>query len=269
MSVRYMIAAFDETVTRLLLPPLLESIMHAYHDRPAMSIVLCEAGLRESIADIIQAYPFAAFGKFKTTTENMIGRKAQMWNELMRLFSGEQNVLMDMDMILVKPVDSYFTKSFDIGFTYKTHKDEGMKWPINTGLMLARKNEDVLSFFNKWCKDTNDALDNGLRKTPLIGGIWGAADQAALGNYLDVRTGYDLPILRDGVSFKGFPCDELNETRCVHVDPKLHVLHYKSKWHKILMDGEFRESRSEEACRGQYEIWKSFEKKANERMSNQ
>jgi len=174
--------------------------------------------------------------------DERIPLKLRSWRQACSYLDDEPaTVFLDCDMVLVTPIPSctFWGHRWDIGYTYKTHECEGLKWPINTGTILSQLPPALTNrFLVAWLMRTHRHLisDETLRKA--IEG-WGAADQAALGDMLGTRNraAYAGIIDRQGVRFKGFPCYKLNQTACEPITEENQIIHYKGSWHKILLDG--------------------------------
>jgi len=182
----------------------------------------------------------------------------------------EYLVFLDVDTLVVKKVDKYFDKYFgckDIGFTFKTHEDENLNWPINSGVILVRNNDCSLKFFRCWRDRTLEILRGNKKQRSNFTRLWGGEDQAALGDILGTRNrkSYSEGVVSNCILFQGFPCEELNETRCVPITEKTHIIHYKGWWHQVLVSGEFSSARPQKKCAEMYKFWKQTLEEWNKR----
>ena len=164
----------------------------------------------------------------------------------------------DVDTLVVRRIDKYFENfRLDIIYTYKTNEDENLKWPINSGVILVNNGRLALEFFEEWKCNTflilNSAEGVRLRQRHY----WGGEDQAAMGYFIgtDVKK-YSETICTHGILFKGVPCEELNETRCVPITRKTHIIHYKGKWRPVLAGkGWNKKWRPQNKCQDLFNLW--------------
>ena len=164
--------------------------------------------------------------------------------------------------MVLQPIDKFFDDDYDVGYTYKSEEDEGIKWLLNTGIILVNNRHKALDYFLRWKEQTIRILaDKKLNDAAVKG--WGAADQGALGIDLGIKKSDDCDkIIKVGETlFKGFTCKELNETRCVTITGNLHVIHYKGSWHNVLLNSAYRGSRSKEKCEVMFDLWQDYLKK--------
>lgn len=194
--------------------------------------------------------------------------KIRHWRLAFDLLSAENDghenlVFMDCDTAVYKNPIGYFDQIFDIGFTYKTHKDEGWHWPINSGVLLAKSTERTSLFFQNWQMITEGAVANKYAGNQLRN-QWGGEDQAALGAILGTR---DRNAYAKGAIYgnsmeqlQGFPCEELNETRCAPLkgNSKIHIIHYKGKWRNVIPNGTYTAGRPKVQCQEMFDFWKGL-----------
>jgi len=197
------------------------------------------------------------------------------WNEFIEKSNDQQIVFLDADMAIMKEISPFFKEIYDVGYTYydKQHgsaatTNSGNHTRINSGTILANGTENAKIFFEKWRNVTNSIISG--RKNKLVS-EWGSADQAALALLLDTDD-HSQPIVRDGVTLKGFPCHYLNETECRPITNDTHIIHYKAGWRPILPNGtwdnvlpQLKRVRNKELCEEQYQIWKDFYERWNKR----
>ena len=171
-------------------------------------------------------------------------------------------IFLDADMALVRNIQwDGSERSWDIGFTYKTHACEGLKWPLNTGIIISRlPSVATQRFLRHWLTRVNQKLYSlSLRKQAIS--LWGAADQAALGDILGtrLRSNYESIISYRGMRFHGFPCYILNQTICEPINEETQIIHYKGSWHPILLSGgDWSPGRPKEGCYEQYQLWLNY-----------
>ncbi len=196
--------------------------------------------------------------------------KTLLWRQGYSATSDEQIAFLDCDIVLRRPLDDFFRHGFDVAYTYKTHVDENLDWPLNTGVILARRGEGAGRFFDLWSRRTTEIMGDD-QAMSRAAGEWGAADQAALGEMLGTRRAEDYAATRtrEGITFVGFRCAELNETRCVPLMDSQHAIHYKGRWRPVLPDGRFTRWRPEDKCREQYDLWRRLYERWHKRRAEQ
>ncbi len=177
-----------------------------------------------------------------------------MWRQQLADIDATRFVMFNTDMLLVKPLDHYFDQPFDIGFTYKTHIDENLSLPINSGMVLVRKSDRTVRFFGIWTRTTMHILKAG-DNDPL----WGGGQQDAFGYILGTRRqqDYQAGFVRLGCRLQGFTCRELNDVRRFPVvDKRTHILHYKAGWRQVLPDGTWTKQIPEEKGQQAFDLWR-------------
>ncbi len=223
---------------------LLQSIWDLYQNTIEIA-VFYENLLDKDIKEISEKFPHIILKYKKIEVEFnkdiFASRKMNMWYELYIESDKKRNVFMDSDMLLVKKIDHFFDNTFDIGYTHKTDKQEGLSKPINTGLILINKSEKIDAFMKHWRDKTNELLNSD----DCWGGGWGAVDQHVLGEALGTKKIKKMNkiIIHNGIRFKGFPCKMLNNILSPSPkDPDLYVIHYKGSWRYVLTDGNWERS---------------------------
>jgi hypothetical protein len=185
-----------------------------------------------------------------------ISSKMLRWTEIVeKKLPGARNVLLDMDTIVLKDPSAFFSEPFDLLFTYKTFPDEGLKWPLNSGVVLF--GEDPVELFREW-RDQTMVLVNDTSLLNEAVKRWGGADQAALARVATFEHGrMEFPLQEvGGFMIKGVPCAMLNETRCVPITKDTHIVHYKGSWRNVLPHGKFYATRPKNKCLEMFNIWK-------------
>lgn len=191
-------------------------------------------------------------------------RKMEFWLEAIRnLECGTNVIFLDCDTLVVQNPKLFFNThdldfNFDFGFAYKNHQDENLHWPINTGVVFARVSEPVKKFFQLWAGETRRLLDHPELLDRRIN-LWGGEDQASLGMLLESRDPniLTLPRCLHGIIIRGYPCDMINECRCMPITSKLYIIHYKGKWRTVLPNGKWNVGRPKEKCLPMFDLWKS------------
>jgi hypothetical protein len=168
-----------------------------------------------------------------------ISSKVHSWCRAAEEYAGEADLCWaDVDTLVLRDVAPFLAKDgADVIFT-----DKPDRTALNTGVILAHGNVATVAFFRAWrdrtlaiCRDPElyaQANDYSLG--------YGAADQMALWqmlNYERGRTDYTIEAEGEYVHLRAEPCALLNETNSVPVTAEKHILHYKSGWQPILLQG--------------------------------
>jgi hypothetical protein len=168
-----------------------------------------------------------------------ISSKVHSWCRAAEEHAGERDLcLADVDTLVLRDVVPFLAKDgADVVFTHKPDRTA-----LNTGVILAHGNVATVAFFRVWrdrtlaiCRDPElyaQANDYSLG--------YGAADQMALWqmlNYERGRADYTIEVEGEYVHLRAEPCALLNETNSLPVTDDKHILHYKSGWQPILLQG--------------------------------
>jgi len=241
-------------------------------------LVLWQDVARREIAALRAAFPAARFieTSFPTGTDIMhaIPRKIHAWLRGAELaiehHPSRPVVFIDCDAMLIRPIDDLLAGDWDVMFTWK---DE--LYPINTGVMAARDASAAAHVFRTMLPRIERMVAHKDELATAVGSS-GAADQHALREIIGFCN-YDGtfsrsvavgPIQRE-IVFRGAPCRVLNETRCVPIGDFLRIVHYKTGWHPILLDGKpFTANRSKEACGEMFALWNDLESQAAEGVAS-
>jgi hypothetical protein len=249
------------------LVPHLYSVVRS-HPTSRGVVFWCDVPSHE-IALLERAFPGFEFHhanqSIEGSVEQRIPLKLRHWVSACELYPDSFLCLLDCDTILVKPIDRFFHRDFDVVFTWK---DE--RWPINTGVLLIKNRVSVRQFMREWLSQTEHivavprSLSNALECS-------GAADQHAfreLVGFGEYDRVFQRAIAGNDVVFRGAPCRVLNETNCVPITEETHVIHYKGGWHNIILKGApFTEHRPEVRCREMFEFWRQVDREANEALA--
>jgi len=241
---------------------LLQSIIDVYQEEASVIVYYASVNSK-SIEDIKNKAPFIFMREDKSLDYSAKDHdcrasfKTVGWCKIIEEQRWPENlVFLDADTLVVKKVDEYFKRA-DIGYTYKTHEDENLKWPINSGVVLAKNNDISLKFFKDWRDKTLEILKSSHKKRIRLRHNWGGEDQASMGNILKTRDRkqYAEIIANGNILFQGYPCEELNETRCTPITDKTHIIHYKGRWRFVISNRKYSQWRPIEKCQGMYELW--------------
>jgi len=266
------IYCYGEEYYKNYLTACLQSILDIYGSKINISIILSSISI-QSINYIKRKIPWVRIlNGIDISTGAHEDIAAQKINNgwipaLKTIKNGEKIIFLDADTILVKNIDNYFEKDYDIGYTY--YKDHFTPYGdtsftpkgynrINTGVLLVNKSEKVVEFLLEYAMLTNEFLRNG---SPFSK-EFGAYDQDALiwllcnGNLNNIshpQTRYKE------IKLFGFKCSELNECESVQLSKNTHIVHYKGGWRKIIPKGNWdsviNTPREEKNSRELYNIW--------------
>ena len=196
---------------------LLNSLVATYDGSPP-PILLYHSGLDASeLSELCRISPTIAGRESGRTIEGKDGTtraasKTHIWAQIVEeAEDGVQLALIDCDTVVIKPLERFFADDFDVAYTYKTHEEENLSQPLNTGVLLIKVTDATRRFMRDWARGTDELFGkSGIRRD------WGAEDQAALGTMLGTREqeAYARPIRAGGCTLLGYPCEYLNEVRC-------------------------------------------------------
>ena len=249
---------------------LLQSIIDTYQDEAC--VIVYYAGVDEKYIDEIrQKAPFVILRECKDldySNRDCIVKasfKTAGWCKIIEEQRWpEYLAFLDVDTLIVKRIDGYFKDLRpDIVYTYKTNEDENLRWPINSGVILVNNSNFILKFFKEWKNRTFNVLHLPENERLRHCHFWGGEDQAAMSGFLRTRDRelYSKTICYNGILLQGIPCEELNETRCVPITGKTHIIHYKGRWRPVLKGEGFTQHRPKEKCQVMFNLWKNTLKK--------
>ena len=126
--------------------------------------------------------------------------KLDRWQQLVAEASdGECLVLIDVDTMILRPLDSAWKHAFDLAYTVKP---AGARFPLNGGVVFVRVSDRVRTFMGQWAAVNDRMLQDG-----TLHQAWrrryGGINQAALGCVLETGSRTDLQLLP-------LPCAEWN-----------------------------------------------------------
>jgi hypothetical protein len=180
-----------------------------------------------------------------------IARKLHAWLAACDRFPDGPIAMLDCDAFLLRPLGPVMEGDWDVVYTWK---DE--PFPINTGVMLFRSSRIARVVLTEMVSRVERIIARQDQLNAALGSS-GAADQHALREIIG-WVNYDRDIVRtiDGqeIVFRGMPCRELNETNCRPITDDLRIIHYKTGWHPILLEGKpWTSNRPQDRCREMYE----------------
>lgn len=258
----FVTCAYGKKYGRFLLPHLY-SVVHNYPE--AKIIVLWNDLLERDVCLLKSAFKNTEFIKVDLSVngniDQVISFKTNFLARALALAGDGIVCFLDCDTLVYKRFDWLLKEKFDVVYTWKNEK-----FPLNTGVLVLRNSDKTKCFVQEWADRTNEII----RDKKLLAkacAVNGAADQQSLMDIL-ASTQFDKQIIREvhghSLLFKGINCEYLNEIRSTPITDKTHIIHYKSGWHPILLDGqEFTTQRPEESSRMLFDFWKVNLKFAN------
>ncbi len=179
-----------------------------------------------------------------------ISSKVHAWCRAAEEHAGEPELcLADVDTLVLRDVSHFLAKDdADVIFTHKPDRTA-----LNTGVLLAHGRPATAAFFRTWRDRTLKIIRDPelYRQANDYSLGYGAADQMALWKMLGYersRAEYSIECEGHGVRLRAEPCALLNETNSLPVTDDKHILHYKSGWQPILLQGRpFTRNRPREA----------------------
>jgi hypothetical protein len=226
------------------LPFLVTNLYSLRKHHPESMYVVAYGDISEEVIDPIRfAYPEAMFVrmdikiKMKENKSRLNNKLAFWWNAYQNKFA-DNVCFIDVDTLLVRPIPSrIFDQEFDIGVTYCDN--ENPKFPINTGVFLAKRTEETDILMKAWLRGTN-AFINVPKSFSAPFKKYGSGDQLALMLALKEPKRFHKITWHTVDSHKvrclWLPTTDYNNSYSTSVTRNIHILHYKSRWHSILLD---------------------------------
>jgi 2-polyprenyl-3-methyl-5-hydroxy-6-metoxy-1,4-benzoquinol methylase len=247
--------------------PFVAPHLHAIRQRypRAEGVVVWQSVPRAEIDLLTRAYPSWRFiesaDALSGDLHQRIPRKLHAWKRAAELHPDRPLAFLDCDTLLVRRLDEFFTGGWDIIYTWK---DE--LFPINTGVILASSGRAAAALFQTMV----DRVERIVREPRLLEtalGSSGAADQHALREIVGFCS-YDRYTVKTlhgrELVFRGVPCRYLNETNCRPISDDLCLIHYKTGWHPILLEGkDWTPNRPLDRCRDMYRFWNQTREASN------
>ncbi len=156
----------------------------------------------------------------------------------LHLASDEPICLLDVDMVVLRNIESYFVDDFDVGVT----DDPNRPTPLNAGLFLAKYSDATKLFFERWANDTMKIFDDPQKLTVSLARPYSGIEQMSLWeliNYSFLQPNVVNEIKADNqtIKIKKFPCQELNHIYNGEIVENTSVIHYKGVWNDFLLKG--------------------------------
>jgi hypothetical protein len=152
--------------------------------------------------------------------------KLRLWAEaIIDAPDGANVVLMDADMLIVRPLDAIWDHGFDLAYTLRL---PGGSWPFNGGLVAVRVSERTRAFMRAW-QALNDLFLTDKKAHEPFRAKYAGINQSAFGALLEQDT--------HGLKLEPLACAEWN---CVEwpatYSPNTRVIHYKGPLRRALID---------------------------------
>lgn len=192
---------------------------------------------------------------FESDITVRISSKVLLWSYAAEYYCGQNICIVDVDTLVIRNINKFFSEEFDVAFTYK---DE--QFPLNSGVLLAKGDKSTY-FFRKWRVNTVKIIQDPMlfAEANNMAGVFGGADQMSLYRMLGYnkeKVCYESEI--DGVKlfFKGYECKYLNETNSKKIEADTFIIHYKGGWQPILLEGHlFTKNRKKHDSMEMYKLY--------------
>lgn len=177
--------------------------------------------------------------------------KLQKWvEELEACDEGDEVILMDCDMLVLKDPSTAFKKDFDVAYTIRNHS----KFKINGGVIYVKVNKRSLDFFRLFLK-----INNLMYKNQTFHMEWkkeyAGMNQAAFGYLID-KDGF---IKSKNEMYKAklitLPCNEWNVCQAWGLlKDDMRVLHIKGR----IRNQIFSQSPCDDDLKPAVELWNQY-----------
>lgn len=140
---------------------------------------------------------------------------------------GAELLLLDVDTLILRPLDDVWTQRFDLAYTVRSHT-----FPFNLGVVFLRVSEPVRAFLRIW-RDENRRFFFDEKAHRPARQRYGGINQASFGHLLAAGA------LR-GLQLHTLPCLEWNceDTSWAKFDPRTtRILHVKSALRQAMYRG--------------------------------
>ncbi|MGD8522334.1 MAG: hypothetical protein PVF56_14395 [Desulfobacterales bacterium] len=237
-TVRFIITIFGNKHIGMLIT----NIYSILRSNPGSHITVFWQDIEEHIIKaIMKSFETVLFSKtnfdFSSDPIKRISSKTHLWNYAVQKYPNDYLCILDVDTLVIKSIQHFFDQDFDIIYTYK----EG-QFPLNTGVMLCKGNNYPF-FFKLWKEETFKIINNlelyNKANSPQY--PYGGADQMSLFKLLCYdpnKKTYEVAVYGQKLVFRGMPCDILNEVHSKNITEKIHIIHYKGWWQKIILEGQ-------------------------------
>ena len=199
-------------------------------------------------------------------THQRIASKLDLWAKACYFYPDKPICFLDCDTVLVRPISDVLSNEFgeDVDALF-TWKDE--VFPLNTGVFIIRSGQVGALIVEEWNRRTKAILSNRKRCDTGIS-ISGAPDQHALREIIgwaNYDRSIDVSLQGRSLKFRGVECKYLNEGQCKPISEETHIIHYKSGWHRILLDRSgYHQHRPQTECSEMWEYYQRLERGVQE-----
>lgn len=177
-------------------------------------------------------------------------QKLEWWNEIVaRAEDGDRVLLIDADMMIVRPLEDVWRIPFDVAYTMR----ESGRLPLNGGVVFVRVSPATRRFVDRWTTTNRRFLADAAAHRPWRTKYAGI-NQASFGFMLERERDH-------GCALERLTCLEWNceNTTWAHFDPNVtRIVHLKSGLRRALF-GAPREQREHERL---IRIWNGLEAEA-------
>lgn len=266
--IEFVTAVYGERYSAFL-PPHLDAILRVHPD--AIGTVVHRDVPAREVSIIARAFPRWRFVESETPMDGSlhqrIPRKLHAWRQGALLAEDRPLALLDCDAMPVGPLDAVWNGSWDVAYTWKNEP-----FPINTGVMLARRGDAIVPLLDEMIRRV-EAMVVSPDRLRFACGCSGAADQHALREIVGFANyDRDTPVEVGGrtIVCRGLPCAIYNETNCVPLSREQRIIHFKTGWHPILLDGaSFTDNRPLERCAPMFALWRQRVRDAGGRVARE
>lgn len=251
----------------------------ARKNEPLHNLIVYHTDLSESVVSEINSkvlnVEFREIALSFDIEKEIASQKMLLWRYAMENAKyGDKNVLMDCDMLFVRPIGDVFNE-YNFDFAYTAKDDIKSRCPLNTGIVFFKKNNFTIPFLKKWCDVSHSAVKRGLRSSEI--NYYGGADQFALCKLIG-----SPPYLGDrevnGLKIRGLKASEYNVHRHWDKIDNARIIHFKTGWDNILnseitpytealkiQNWHVNKRLKSETWQPSYDIWKKYETEYKER----
>ena len=187
---------------------------------PGTPLVVVEADADTAIRSSHPSATVKARASFVANTQKM-----RLWQEAVEaLPDGEVICLLDADTMVLRDLSDAETMPFDVTYTSRPSVS---RFPINSGVVLARGSERTRAFFRRW-REVNEAMLADPTYHQEYRQRWGGINQAALGAMIADPGAVNLVELR---------CQEWNceDTTWHMMDATTRIVHVKGRLRKACL----------------------------------
>jgi hypothetical protein len=169
-------------------------------------------------------------------SKSKLNTKILYWNYAINNTNSKNLCFIDVDTILIKPINEVFDVEFDISLTYNDHSLNRI--PINTGVIFCKNNKNSKMFFEEWTKRVEKFANNPSKYTELFS-KYGSGDQLCIMMMLEekiTKTNSIYIVNNIDMKINWLKCTEFNNLSSPNIRDNCKVIHLKSKWHRIILD---------------------------------